>query len=209
MVKFYQRQDCLKFSWDQVAQAFWTRYPNPFSSHVLTEDVIFRKLEDSKLYSKRLLTKTNRLPKWGEKLVHIKDVRIIEESVVDAKTKTITTYTRNIGFRSVMALEEKCVYRMSHDNAKATVIDRQAWISSSLKGFATAIQAFGVERFKSNCNKTLKGYIYILEQRFPTITQEAIAILDTDKFKETAKKAKELAKSKAVPLMAACSANRQ
>lgn len=73
-----------------------------FSSHVLTEDTISREIRNGKLHSKRLLSKTNSLPKWGERFYNAKSVKIVEESVVDPKEKTLTTYTRNIAFTKVM-----------------------------------------------------------------------------------------------------------
>jgi len=41
-MKSYCTNCILKFNWDQVTSAFWRRYPNPFSRHVLTEDVVDR-----------------------------------------------------------------------------------------------------------------------------------------------------------------------
>lgn len=80
-----------------------------FSSHVLTEDTLCRKVtRDGKLHSKRLLTKTNRVPKWGERFFKAKFVCIVEESIVDPKEKTIVTYTRNIGFNKIMVGFETC-----------------------------------------------------------------------------------------------------
>lgn len=216
MVKFYEREDHFKYSWEQVAQAFWSRYPNPYSSHVLSEDVVFRYVEGSLLHSKRLLTKTNRLPKWGEKIMNARHVCIIEESTVDAANKTITTYTRNIGLKSIMTVEERCVYRSNPDENNSTLVDRQAWISSGLFGFATAIQAFGMDRFRKNVAKTCQGFNYTLESMFPvfqaqTVTNQdsAAPLLDREKLRERAKKATELAKSKASPFIAARNNNPQ
>lgn len=73
-----------------------------FSNHVLSEDTIERSIRDGKLYTKRLLTKTNKLPKWGERLYNVKAVKIVEESICDPVEKTLTTYTRNIAFTKVM-----------------------------------------------------------------------------------------------------------
>lgn len=74
-----------------------------FSSHVLTEDTLSREVRsDGKLHSKRILTKTNRVPKWGERFFKGTFVCIIEESVVDPHEKKIVTYTRNIGFNKIM-----------------------------------------------------------------------------------------------------------
>lgn len=49
---------------------------NVFSQHVLSEDVVSRELREGKLHTKRLLTKTNRVPKWGERfLFHLIDLK--------------------------------------------------------------------------------------------------------------------------------------
>lgn len=72
------------------------------SQHVLTEDTLERHIKDGKLYSKRLLSKTNHVPKWGERFYNAKSVKIVEESICDPKTKTLTTYTRNVAFTKVM-----------------------------------------------------------------------------------------------------------
>lgn len=86
------------------------------SSHVLTEDTIEREMRNGKLYSKRLLSKTNPIPKWGERFYnsnHSKSVKIVEESVVDPKERTLTTYTRNIAFTKVMV--RKSYTRYNHE----------------------------------------------------------------------------------------------
>ncbi|XP_078406755.1 PRELI domain containing 1a isoform X3 [Cetorhinus maximus] len=44
MVKYFLGLNDLKSSWEQVFAAFWQRYPNPYSKHVLTEDVIHREV---------------------------------------------------------------------------------------------------------------------------------------------------------------------
>lgn len=69
---------------------------------MLSEDTVYRQIKEGKLYSKRLLTKTNKLPKWGEKFISTKIVKILEESVVDPKNKVLITYTKNLGFQSIM-----------------------------------------------------------------------------------------------------------
>ena len=73
------------------------------SGHVLTEDTSSQNVITGRLYTKRLLTKTNHLPRWGERFVPgPRQVCIIEESIVDPKTQTLTTYTRNIGYTTIM-----------------------------------------------------------------------------------------------------------
>ncbi|KAK2093637.1 PRELI domain-containing protein 1, mitochondrial [Saguinus oedipus] len=69
MVKYFLGQSILQSSWDQVLATFCQRYPNPYSKHVLTEDIIHQEVtHDQKLLSRRLLTKTKRMPHWAEQL---------------------------------------------------------------------------------------------------------------------------------------------
>lgn len=70
----------------------------------MSEDTISREVKNGKLYSKRLLTKTNGVPKWGEMLVKKKSVKIVEESILDPEARTLTTYTRNVTYNKAMVV---------------------------------------------------------------------------------------------------------
>ncbi|KAG5674171.1 hypothetical protein PVAND_004154 [Polypedilum vanderplanki] len=192
MAKYYGDSTIFHYNLEQVLQGFWRRYPNPYSTHVLIEDTVEREVtKDGKLYSKRLLTKTNKLPKWGERFFKAKSVCIIEESLVDLKSKTLTTYTRNIGFNKIMSVIEKVVYRGDVHGNK-TIAYRSAWIDSQVFGFASAIRAFGCERFKKNCQKTNIGFNYVLGLLYPMQNQHNSMQQDVaQKFKEAAKQVSE------------------
>nr|KAF6349803.1 PRELI domain containing 1 [Myotis myotis] len=157
MVKYFLGHSVLRSSWDQVFAAFWQRYPNPYSKHVLTEDIVHREVTpDQKLLSRRLLTKTNRMPRWAERLFPANvahSVYILEDSIVDPQNQTMTTFTWNINHARLMVVEERCVYCVNSDNSGWTEIHREAWVSSSLFGVSRAVQEFGLARFKSNVTK--------------------------------------------------------
>lgn len=200
MGKFYDGNFIFKWTWDQVAQAFWQRYPNPYSKHVLTEDILSREVKDNCLYTRRLLTKTNAVPKWGERFIpqSARNMCIVEESVIDPVSRTITTYTRNIAMQHVMSVEEKCVYRVNPENSKWTVCEKTAWISSGLFGFGSAIQAFGLERFRKNAVKASQGFEHVLERLFvPALHQPSHGERLKERAIKVAQKAKEKAKEKA------------
>lgn len=76
------------------------------SNHVLTEDIIFREVTpDNRLISRRLLTKTSRVPRWAEKFLPTHMARkayIIEDSVVDPQKRTMVTFTWNISHARLM-----------------------------------------------------------------------------------------------------------
>ena len=40
------------------------------------------------------------MPRWAERFVPTKMVTVVEESVVDPVSRTLTTYTRNIGYHN-------------------------------------------------------------------------------------------------------------
>lgn len=209
MVKHFFDLSTLKSTWDQVAAAFWQRYPNPFSKHVLTEDVIYREVtSDNKLLSRRLFTKTNRLPRWGGLVFPAnlaQSVFVIEDSVVDLQNQTFTTLTWNINHTRIMQVEEKCIYRPNPENVMWTQVQREAWVTSNVFGFSRAIQEFGLARFRRNQLKATEGFEYILSHlqgELPPKTLKETAKEATEKAKETAlaatEKAKDLA-SKAAP----------
>ncbi|XP_072002096.1 PRELI domain-containing protein 1, mitochondrial isoform X1 [Engystomops pustulosus] len=207
MVKYFLGLNELKSSWDQVFAAFWQRYPNPYSKHVLTEDILYREVtSDHKLLTRRLLTKTNRLPRWAERFLPANvahAVYVLEDSIIDLHKKTLTTYTWNINHSTVMSVEERCVYCENKDNKNWTEVRREAWVSSKVFGFSRPIQKtprvieFGLARFKSNVTKAMKGYDYILARMqgdIPARTLVETAKEATEKAKETALAAKEKAK---------------
>ena len=210
MPRYFEATTIFNFTWDQVARAFWQKYPNPNSKHVLTEDTVIREVRSGKLFSKRLIRKTNPSPKWAEHFITTKNVNIVEESIVDPKNKTLTTYTRNLGYLKVMSITEKVIYKESEEHPGKTIAIRSAWIDSQIKGFGRAICAFGYERFKKNCNKMVGGFNYVLANMFPphTIPPATHNLATTkSKLKDAAKNASELAKAKAAPIYASLHPN--
>lgn len=210
MPRYFEATTIFNFTWDQVARGFWQKYPNPNSKHVLTEDTVIREVRSGKLFSKRLIRKTNPSPKWAERFITTKNVNIVEESIVDPINKTLVTYTRNLGYLKVMSVTEKVIYKESDEHPGKTVAIRSAWIDSQIKGFGRAICAFGYERFKKNCNKMVGGFNYVLANMFPphTITSTTHNVITAkSKLKDAAKSASELAKARAAPIYASLHPN--
>ncbi|KAG9344145.1 hypothetical protein JZ751_012627 [Albula glossodonta] len=172
MGKYFVNEVDVKSTWDQVFSAFWQRYPNPFSTHVLTEDVVFREVtKDHRLLTRRLLTKTNRLPRWAERFFPTnlsRSVYIVEDSIT---------------------VEERCVFQENQDRPAWTRLKREAWILSTVYGFSRPIQEFGLARFKSNQMKAMKG----LELALSNLHGDSSPRPRRDAVKEASEKAKEAA----------------
>ena len=67
---------------------------------------------------------------------------ILEDSIVDPKNQTMTTFTWNINHAQPMVVEERCVYCVNSDNTGWTKICQEAWVSSSLFRVSRAVQEF-------------------------------------------------------------------
>lgn len=61
------------------------------------------------------------------------------------------------------------MYAPSQENGEWTECRREAWVSSGVFGFAMALQAFGMERFKKNVQKSVKGFNYTLNRLYPAL----------------------------------------
>ncbi|CAF0703902.1 unnamed protein product [Brachionus calyciflorus] len=166
MVKEYFGTFTFPFNWDIVVSGFWVKYPNPFSKHVISEDVISRTLtENNVLVSKRLLVKERNfhIPKWAEKYVTFKNVYVIEETYCDANKKTFTSFTRNFSSNSLMTVIEKSVFTVDPNNPNQTICTKQAHIYSPLL-FGSGIEQFALKKFKKNADKASQGLQWILEK---------------------------------------------
>ncbi|XP_024144408.1 PRELI domain-containing protein 1, mitochondrial isoform X1 [Oryzias melastigma] len=161
MGRYFHSEVHIHSPWAQVVAAFWQRYPNPYSTHVLTEDVLYRELTpNNHLLSRRLLTKTNRLPGWAERVfpAHVaRAVYVLEDSIVDPQTNTLITKTWNLNHNKLMVVVERCLFEEDRGRPSWTRLKREAWISSAVYGLGRPIQEFGLARFKSNQAKAMRG----------------------------------------------------
>ncbi|KAK3827607.1 MAG: PRELI-like family-domain-containing protein [Benniella sp.] len=167
MVKFYQHTSSFEHAWDNVTYAFWLRYPNPFASHVVGCDVIDRQVDPHTgvLRTTRLIHKQGVLPRWGRHLIKSADAYIIEESVVDPRTQTMVTRTKNLNHVRVMQVEETQTFTVHPENPKWTQVKTEARIISELRwGLTGRVEHFGVNKFMDNSVRARKGMAHILER---------------------------------------------
>ena len=165
-MKKYEGTHTFYYSWQQIATAFWNRYPNKHSRHVLSEDILDRKIDqDGQLITKRLFVKTSSCPKWIERLMKTRNVHVLEESFLDPIRQTLTTTTKNLGMTNLMSVEEVCVYRQHPENNLWTIVERRTNFDSNLSGFKRlAILKLSLERYKYNITKTDSGFQQVIRK---------------------------------------------
>jgi len=112
--------------------------------------------------STRLLTKTNASAKWMSRFLGDRtSTYIVEESVLDPRAKTLTTFTKNITLNNLMTVEEKCVYSVSEENPNWTTCQTHAKITSGLL-IGNMVEKFGIDRFQNNSAKAKQSIVYVL-----------------------------------------------
>jgi 4-amino-4-deoxychorismate lyase len=99
----------IRHHWEAVTLALFQKYPNPFTSHVLSIDVLSRHIDvEGRLHSTRLLLKTagSGVPTWLQSLIKSKEAYVLEVSIVDPKRGTMETHSHNLSHRRFMSVEE-------------------------------------------------------------------------------------------------------
>ncbi|KAH8433057.1 MSF1 domain protein [Aspergillus melleus] len=120
-MKFFENVFTYDYSFPAVSLAYFLRYPNPYSRHVLTTDVIDRWVDPKtdRLHTTRLHLKKSKVPSGILKLLpkgmggsdHSGQSYILENTVVDAKEGWMETESRNMEWTGILSVVEKQVYQ--------------------------------------------------------------------------------------------------
>ncbi|KAI9887161.1 MAG: hypothetical protein M1823_000988 [Watsoniomyces obsoletus] len=125
MVKFYESKFQYEYSFPAVTLAYFLRYPNPYSRHVLSTDVIDRYIdpETQRLHTVRLHLKRSKIPGGILRLLPKSVVGsisanggesfILEKSVVDVREGWMKTENRNLEWTGVLSVIERQEYSRS------------------------------------------------------------------------------------------------
>jgi 4-amino-4-deoxychorismate lyase len=122
MVKFFESSYTYDYSFPAVTLAYFLRYPNPYSTHVLSTDVISRTIDsEGRLKTLRIHRKSSRLPSAVLKLLpksvlgNISGGRsesyILETSTIDVKEGWMRTESKNLDWTGILSVVEKQEYQ--------------------------------------------------------------------------------------------------
>ncbi|KAF2095708.1 hypothetical protein NA57DRAFT_68009 [Rhizodiscina lignyota] len=130
MVKFYTTNYSYDFPLPTVSLAYFLRYPNPYSKHVVSSDVIERRFdsETHRLHTTRLHLKKSKLPSAVLRLLPKSfmgskekggdgESYILETSTVDMKSGYMVTESRNLDWTGVLSVVERQVYTSARDTS--------------------------------------------------------------------------------------------
>ncbi|KZC10832.1 Protein preli-like [Dufourea novaeangliae] len=155
----------LPYSWFAVCCGFFDRYPNPYASHVLSEDTVHREIKDGKFLSKRIFSKTatTSMPDWIGRIVKKPQVLILEEAIIDLYAKRLISLTRNLDHKQLVIASESTEYTPSCYDPNKTLMTRRTTVRSPLNGLTGRM----IERVCHvgairNARKAVKGFLHVL-----------------------------------------------
>lgn len=120
-MKFFENNSSYDYSFPAVTLAYFLRYPNPYSKHVLCTDVIDRYVDPTtkRLHTTRLHLKRSKVPGAMLKLLPAglagpggaQQSYVIEKSTVDVQEGWMETESRNMEWTGILSVIERQTYR--------------------------------------------------------------------------------------------------
>ncbi|TFK93552.1 MSF1-domain-containing protein [Polyporus arcularius HHB13444] len=162
-MRFYTQSFLYDDPWSIVSLAYLLRYPNPYSTHILSCDVISREVTPSgSLLTTRLILKTGSLPRWAPKgMIQRGESWVLEESEVDPLGKVMRCTTKNLDHVKVMRVEEHIHIRQTADG-KTLQTTEAMFMSGFGWGLTKKIENYGLAKFKANLQRSREGFAVIL-----------------------------------------------
>lgn len=166
MVKFLHHIFNLDCNWEIVTLASFFKYPNPFSAHVLSTDIVSSKInpETGCLHVTRLIHKTSTLPLWIRKFYNTTHAFVLEESVVDPKKLSMSIVTRNLSHARVAVVEER-IQIAKGESEKQTLVDTKYTVTVFFGwGIRSSIENYMTKRLKEHFAKSKLVFQSVLDR---------------------------------------------
>jgi 4-amino-4-deoxychorismate lyase len=120
-MKFFENASSYDYPFPAVTLAFFLRYPNPYSKHVLSTDVIDRYVDPStkRLHTTRLHLKRSKVPAAMLKFLPAglagpggaQQSYVVEKSTIDVREGWMETESRNMEWTGILSVIERQTYR--------------------------------------------------------------------------------------------------
>ena len=178
-----------RHNWATVNQGVWQKYPNPYSGHVVSVDVLDRTVdpETGVIRTERLLGCKQAAPRWvvkvskstlpptqivSDDLYLLKilggsdDAFVREVSFVDPRTCETTVTSVNLSLSQYITVLEKITYSPLPSNPlEKTMFKQTAEIQARMgtwKAISDRLESWSVDRFQSNAALGRQGFEHVL-----------------------------------------------
>lgn len=177
-MKFFENNANYNHSFPVVTLAYFLRYPNPYSTHVLSTDVIDRYVDPvtHRLHTLRLHLKRSKVPAAMLKLLPsglagpggASQSYVLEKTVVDVREGWMETESRNMEWRGILAVTERQTYRRqlpTDEKPREKWFSKISETSDDVKKEWTSCQT--KVSFKSRIGQALKKHTGTVEETKP------------------------------------------
>lgn len=167
MVLLHKSKHSFPYDFRSVSCAYFNRYPNPYSEHVLSIDTLDRHVDSTgRLHTTRLLRKTGQLPSWARHLLgKISESWIIEISVVDPRKRFMQTFTRNLDHTRVMRIEEFTTYSYNDSDKSTLAVSHVRFASAFRLGtIRDRIESWCQRKFDDSVRNSRQGMAFVIAQ---------------------------------------------
>jgi hypothetical protein len=157
-MKFYESSSNYDYTFPAVTLAYFLRYPNPYSRHVVSSDVIDRYVdpETQRLHTVRLHLKKSKVPAGILKFLPrglagpggASQSYILEKSTIDIKEGWMETESRNMEWTGILSVVERQTYRRMRlsDLSSSTNASQRGQETTSCKTVVTFVSHLGQGR---------------------------------------------------------------
>ncbi|KAH8583917.1 MSF1-like conserved region domain-containing [Cryptosporidium sp. chipmunk genotype I] len=121
---FFSKKHLYPFSWENVINAFWNKYPNDLQPHVRRVDIINFNFDEKNriLHTKRLFSLKYNSPRLLERIIGSSlSGFAIEESVCDFNKKRLVSNGANYSLSNIFSIRETCRFSSSSVSSESTL----------------------------------------------------------------------------------------
>lgn len=164
MVTLYRGHHEFKHDFETVTNAYLYRYPNPYSSHVVSTDVISQKIDQQgRLILEMLFQKRGQLPAALRPILgSITDSWILEKTIVDRKARTLTSVICNLDHRKILVVNDRAEIRAT---GSTTAVDHIVCFKSGLTvGVRQKVEEWSKRHFAQSFQKSRMGLAFVVER---------------------------------------------
>jgi hypothetical protein len=153
-----------QYPFDLLTFANFRKYPNEFADHVISNDVLSRKiLPNGLMVTDRLLQLKQPIPSFLRRLglPFPETTYFFERSILNPQTQAFEATTHNLSMRSFFQATEICSYFADKESGGTNFHQKASFTACSY--FSKIIEDFAVSRFESNADKGRKGLRSVLQ----------------------------------------------
>jgi hypothetical protein len=154
----HEAQHKFAYSWPVITLGNWQKYPNPYSTHVLSVDVISRHInKNGELVTDRLLQMKQPIPSLFKKLgLPFPEVSFFfERSILNRETQVLKATSYSLSMRSLFRAEELCSYNADPSTGGTLFIQKANFTAFSF--FSSLIEEIAINRFIANAGNGKLG----------------------------------------------------